>query len=655
MSARAHKRFTGRLRLLLVLFLLNAALVLARTAQLQVGQHDELSRIARSQYLNDVKVPARRGHIFDRGGEPLAISLDVPSVYANPAAIVDARAAAKALAPVLAQSVASLYQRLNQDRLFVWLKRQVSPEVEAKVRALGIAGVATTKESRRFYPHRELASQVLGFTNVDAVGIEGVERSFEEVLKGEPQVVVTERDARGRAVLQGGLDPEQRTSGADVFLSLDLQIQHAAEAALAHAAGATRALAGMAVVLDVESGDVLANAVWPAFNPNVTSSARPAATRNRVVTDMFEPGSTIKPLVVAGALESRTVKSNASFFCENGSFEIADRTISDTKPHGWLNLTGIIQKSSNIGAAKIGETLGKQRLAEWLRAYGFGARTGISFSGEAAGIVRDPAKWSGVSVATISYGHGVAVTALQLALAYRVLAADGRYRAPRLVTAVRSPGGERLTVPLGEERQVLSRKTTQEVRAMLEAAVGPGGTGGLAAVPGYRVAGKTGTAQKPDLVTGGYTSDSFMAAFTGYLPAEAPRVVIAVVLDEPGTQHTGGAVAAPVFAEIGAAAMRVLGVLPNEPVAAPLAPVAREEVMARVQALESPVASKPAGQEGTVPSFAGLSAAEALARFFETDIGLELELLGSGHVVRQEPVAGTRLGKVERLTLVMAE
>lgn len=448
MDGRDQRRFGGRVRLLHLCFVLCALVVLARSAQLQIGQHQELDRLARGQYLNDVQLPARRGQIYDRNGEPLAIAVDVPSVYANPAAVTDARAAARALAPILEQPRDAIYQKLIGDRLFVWLKRQVSPDLEVKIRSLGIAGIGITKESRRFYPHRELGSQIVGFTGVDARGLEGVEKSFDEVLAGEPQVVGTERDGRGRTVLKGGLDPERRSSGADVYLTIDLQIQHAVESALAKAVRATRARSAMAIVLDVERGDILASGVWPEFNPNLGAEAPADVRRNRAMTDMFEPGSTFKPLVIGGALESGTIRPDLTLFCENGSFTIADRTIRDAEPHGWLTLTGIVQKSSNICAAKIGATLGRERLSRWLYSYGFGSRTGITFPGEVAGLVRDPSTWSEVSVATISYGHGVAVTALQLATAYRVLAAGGQYRPPRLVAGVRSAEGERIDVPL---------------------------------------------------------------------------------------------------------------------------------------------------------------------------------------------------------------
>lgn len=654
MDGRDRRRFVGRVYTLFGAFGLAALLVGLRAAQLQLVQHAELEKLAKSQYLDDLKLPARRGHIFDRNGEPVAVSVDVPSVYANPTAVTDPRAAARALAPVLDVPRDVLYQKLAADRLFVWLKRQVSPEVEQKIRSLGLAGINTTRESRRFYPHRELAAQVVGFTDLDSRGIEGIEKTFDEVLVGEPQVVAVERDARGRAVLGGDLDPERRSTGADVFLTLDLAVQHAAETALARAVQRTRAHAGMALVLDAPSGDVLASAVWPPYNANLAGSASADTRRNRSFVDVFEPGSTMKPFVVAAALEAHVIRPDLTLYCENGSITIDGRTLHDSEPHGWLNLVGIIQKSSNICAAKIGAMLGRERLGAWFAAYGFGQKTGVTFPGEGSGLVRDPSTWSDVGLATMSYGHGIAVTAVQMTAAYRALAMDGRWRSPRLVVAVRSPEGKRIEVPLGAERQVLSKTTTDRVRGMLEAAAGPGGTGELAALPGFRVAGKTGTALKPDLVAGGYDPKAYMAVFAGYVPAEAPRIVVMVALDEPVTQHTGGTVAAPVFAEIAAASLRVLGVgTPSAPVVAPPTPTA--EALARASALELVPREGPAVRPGSMPSFVGLTARQAVRRFEEVGAGLELELVGSGRVVRQDPPAGSERSRIDHITLVMAE
>lgn len=655
MSDRDRSRIVLRARLLLAALLCGLGLSGARVVQLQVSRHEELDRLARKEYLRDIRVPARRGHIYDRDGRPLAISVDVPSVYANPSRIIDPRDSARRVAAVLEMDLDTAYQRLASDRLFVWLKRQVSPHVADTVRALGLPGVYITEESRRFYPNREIGAHLVGFTGVDGSGLEGIERQLDDELTGEPQVVAALRDRSGNAVLDGALDLERQTSGSDVRLTIDLQIQHAAQVALQTVVRTTGAKGGMAVVLDVPSAEILAMATEPVFNPNRASESPPAARRNRVVTDMFEPGSTFKPLVIAAALEEGVVGPDTRIFCENGALTIGSHTIGDSAPHGWLSLKGIVAKSSNPGAAKVGLALGRDKLAAALRRYGFGSRTGVSFPGETRGLVRDPATWSRIDTATISFGHGVAVSLLQLAAAHRVIASGGLYGAPVLVRSIESPGGRIEQPPRKGERRVLEVETAQQVAAMMEAAVGPHGTGGRAAVRGYRVAGKTGTAQKVDPVAGGYSDDRFIAAFAGFLPADAPRVVIAVAVDEPGAAHTGGAVAAPVFAEIGEAAMRYLGVVPSaearsEPQA--VAPAeTRDPPSVEATARRAEVAAAP----HSVPSFVGLTAREAAARFAAIGPGLSLQMRGSGRVVSQEPRAGRSRAGIKRVRLVLAQ
>ncbi|MEE8409867.1 MAG: penicillin-binding protein 2, partial [Myxococcota bacterium] len=564
MDGGDRQRFNMRARLVLAMLLIGLTAAAARVAHLQINRHEQLARLAREEYLKDVRIPARRGQITDRHGRPLAQSVDVPSVFANPSQIDDPRRAARVLATKLDMNLDTVYQRLASDRLFVWLKRQVTPAMAAEIRALGLSGVDITKESRRYYPNREVGAHIVGFCGVDARGLEGIERQFDKELTGEPQVVTAIRDALGNAVLEAGVDEDGRTSGADVTLTLDLQLQHAAQVAVRRARQKHSARSAMAVVLDVETADVLAAAVAPGFNPNEASSAPADHRRNRIITDMFEPASTLKPLVVAAALDAGVIEPDSKIFCENGAMAIGSHTIHDTKAHGWLTLTGIIARSSNIGAAKIGLALGREQLADAFGAYGFGVRTGVEFPGETRGSLRDPATWSRVGTATIAFGHGVAVSLLQLAAAHRVLAAGGEYLPPRIVLSIDASNGRRRALRTRVGRRVLRVETTRRVTRMMEAAVGPDGTARRGAVAGYRVAGKTGTAQKIDPVAGGYSSDAHVAVFVGFLPAEAPRVVIAVAVDEPtGAVHGGGSVAGPVFAEIGEAAMRYLGVIPS--------------------------------------------------------------------------------------------
>ncbi|MBI5511902.1 MAG: transpeptidase family protein [Deltaproteobacteria bacterium] len=657
MTGHDRRRFAARGRFLAVVLFAGLALVVGRTVQLQVLEHDTLTALARGEYLSDLRLPARRGQVYDRHGKPLAISVDVPSVFANPAAVVDPRTAARRLAPVLGLDLDSVYQRLAGDRLFVWLKRQVTPEIAAQVTALHQDGVGITKESRRFYPNREVAAHLLGFVGVDGHGLEGIERIFDPDLAGEPQVVPTVRDARGKAVLKGSVDPERRTDGSDLRLTLDLRVQHSTQTELEAGVRAAHAKGGIAVVLDVGTAEVLALATVPAFNPNQAAQSDAQTRRNRAVTDLFEPGSSLKPIVVAAALEARAIEPGATLFCENGAMRVADHTIRDTKPHGWLSVADILAKSSNIGAAKIGANLGRDRLAAALRTFGFGERSGVELPGEVAGLLRPAETWSTVSTATISFGHGVAVNALQLGAAYRVLAADGRYLPPTLIQAVLRPDGAVETPPVRAERRVLAEKTAARVTGMLEKVVSADGTGLLARVPGYRVAGKTGTAQKPDPVAGGYSADRYVAVFAGYLPAEAPRVVIVVAIDEPEDVHTGGAVAAPVFASIGLSTMRFLGVVPSEgqagpPPAAVAPPVAAESTL--VDNRPPLPAGRKVAPPGTVPSFLGMTSREVLGVYAQLGAGLNLEMVGSGRVVSQDPSPGAARAGGLRLRLNLA-
>ncbi|OGQ91578.1 MAG: hypothetical protein A2289_22440 [Deltaproteobacteria bacterium RIFOXYA12_FULL_58_15] len=637
MSQRENKPFALRVRLVSSLFFMGLVGVGVRVWFLQTTRHDELSRLSRDEYLKDLQIPAERGNIYDRNGEQLARSINVPSVYANPRKFNDPREAARQIAKALDLDLHTVYRRLASDRVFVWLKRQVNPKERERVEALNLQGVSVTYEPRRFYPNRELAAHLLGFCGIDANGLEGVERELDSTLAGEPQVIEAMRDALGNAILPSGIDTDE-ARGGDVNLTIDLRLQHAAQRALARVVEETRARAATAIILDARNPDVLAMAVEPVFNPNEPGSASADVLRNRTVTDMFEPGSTVKPLVMAAALEADAVEPTEKIFCENGAYTIGNHIIRDSKAHGWLSLGDIIAFSSNPGAAKIGEALGSQKLYAALNAYGFGRRTGIELPGETAGMLRPAASWSQVGIATISFGHGVAVNALQLAAAYRVLANGGVYIAPSLLS-----DGAR-----ARSNRVLSASTVAKVIPMMERVVSSEGTGWRASVPGYRVAGKTGTANKVDAVTGGYSADRFVAVFAGFLPANDPAVVIVVAVDEPQDVHSGGAVAAPVFAEIGEATMRYLGVVPTQSLM-----TATAKPVAMLEELDTIVEPPSVPTKNGIPSFVGLTARAALARFVEAGVGFDLEMQGSGRVVAQKPLPGTPRDGVRRITLVM--
>lgn len=643
-------QFGRRLSLVGAGLALGFVAIVARAVQLQASRHAAMRLLAEKEYLNELRLPPVRGRIYDRYGKSLAASVEVPSVHADPMAISDPRPVANQLAKILDADAHGFYRRLREERRFVWLKRHITPEQAGRIQALNLAGVGIVHEPRRYYPNRELAGHVLGFAGLDAHGLEGVEKQLDTTLYGTPQVVEAVRDGRGQVVLPGGVAGEAR-AGGDVYLTLDIGLQHLAEAALRRAVDASDAQGGVAIVLDVASAEVLGLAVEPHFNPNDGAQAPSTHRRNRALVDVFEPASTFKPIVIAAALDAGVLRADERINCENGSYRIGRHTIRDAHPYATEDVTRILQRSINIGSVKIAEKLGRRRLADALARFGLGDRTGLGFPGEAAGIVHDAAHWSDVGLANIGFGHGVAVTAMQLAAAYRVLAAGGRYRAPALVQRIEP--GEPLVER--EERQVIAPKVARAVTQMLESVVHPDGTGYFAAVEGYAVAGKTGTAQKVDTVGGGYSQDKHVALFAGYLPADAPQVVIVVAIDEPQGLHTGGAIAAPVFAEIAAGTMQQLGI-PARKTAVRSALVrartaGRDELeeAARVE-----VAEEVAVADGALPSFVGLTARQAVQRYRTLGAPLTLELVGSGQVVEQEPVAGSRPETARKLRLVLA-
>lgn len=650
MKNKRNKSFINRGRFISGGLLFGLTLVMVRSACLQIEPRDDLAYLGEQQFRRDVTVPASRGDIFDRRGKLLAGSVDVYSIYADPRSVDpnDAKGLARQLSKLLDEDFDKLYQRLVSDRSFVWVKRQQTPEVRDAILALNNPGLGVRKEPKRYYPERELASQIIGFTNVDTEGLAGIERALDHRLAGEPQIVEMMRDARGRYILFDAAQEEASKQGRSVTLTIDSAIQHAAEEAVREQVAAYKAKAGLAIVLGVERADLLAVAVEPNFNPNRISDSKASERRNRAFSDMFEPGSTMKPLVVAAALEAGAVAENAIFFCEEGSFEVGGHKIRDAKPYGWMGLKEIVQKSSNIGLAKIGKQLGRVPLARALEDLGFGSRTGIQFPGETSGLIRDPKTWSEIGLANIAFGHGVAVSALQLASAYRVLAAEGRYRAPRLVESIRGPEEDEV-FPLAEERRVFSAATVAAVLPMIIAAAGPEGTGARAQIPGYRVAGKTGTAQKLDPVSGGYSRDAHIAVFAGLVPAHDPSAVIVVAIDEPRPDHGGGVVAAPVFASIAEATMRELGRVPEEGLlAATVEDVVPEAAQPVITPAETETVEVP---EGGLPSFVGLTAREAVERYRELALRGGLELRGSGVVVSQSPRPGAEPSQVLALTM----
>lgn len=559
-------RRTRRYVMLLVL-LGGFGIVLFRLVTLQVLQAAELTVRADRQHQKTVSLEGARGTIVDRNGKVLAMNLEVPSVFGVPTDVDSPAKTAGVLSPVLHVRANELEQKLRQDRRFVWLARKLDPEQGRWFERTRIEGIGVVMEGRRFYPKGPLLSHLLGFSGMDGQGLEGIERRYDTDLQGEKRVTVLQRDAKGRTVFSKGQQAEQSPApGHRLVLTIDEVIQYIVEKELDNAVARAQAKSGTMIVLEPHSGALLALAGSPRFDPNVLSNLSPDRWRNRALTDAYEPGSTMKAILAAAAIEERVMKPDTLVFGEQGSMAIASTVIHDHEKLGWLTFAQVIQKSSNIGAAKAGMALGDQRLYQYLQAFGFGARTEIDLPGETAGLLRSPKAWGRRTVASVSMGQEIGVTPMQMVSAIAAIANGGKLMRPYVVSEIRDARDEVKRQILPQvRRRVISPETARAVTRILEGVVTEG-TGGKAAISGFRVAGKTGTAQKIDPRTGAYSDSKFVSSFVGYVPADNPRLAMIVVIDEPQGEAWGGAVAAPVFNRVGEQALSYLGVSSPEPV-----------------------------------------------------------------------------------------
>jgi cell division protein FtsI (penicillin-binding protein 3) len=626
--------------------------VLFRAVILQVCEGERLRELAQDQYVRQIEIPARRGDIFDRHRLPLAQSVEVDSIWVDPSLLPNPASNARTLARALHVDPEELKARFARAKRFAWVKRQAKQEEVAAVKALALPGIGFTREPRRFYPHRELAAQVIGLAGIDGAGLEGLEVAFDQALSGQNLQLLGLRDAKGRQLLtQGTLYPPNRL-GATLTLTLDRQIQYFTEKSLAKAVEDAKAVSGMAIVLDPRTGEILAMANFPSFNPNAPGASR-QLFRNRAALDVFEPGSTFKSFSIAAALDEGAIKYEDVFYCEEGAWDVGGHTIHDTHPHGLLTPAKILQVSSNIGSAKIAQVLGRERLVRYYERFGFGERSQLGLPGEARGSVPFPK--AEVSLATAAFGHGVSASALQIAAAYGALANGGVLMRPWLVSKVTDQDGAVLLEkgPL-EVRRVVSTKTAKSLVAMLEGVVEKEGTAPRAKMGEYRVAGKTGTAQKVDPVAGGY-SDKRIASFAGIVPAEDPHAVILVVIDEPKTDVYGGLVAAPAFKEIATSVMAYLGVPPSRPRLLSAPPPLAFNSAEREESKQKPVAGESDVTERTdrgtvrVPDLQGRLGRDAVERLLTA--ALQPRLSGSGRVVSQTPPAGSIVEKGSRVSV----
>ena len=540
-----------------VLFVLFAAfLALAgRALWLQGVSNRFLQKQGASRYERTLELPATRGKIFDRNGIVLASSLPVKAVWAIPEDVLGSpRPKLRELAELLEMPEADLLKKLDSDRTFVYLKRQVEMDVIAKIEKLGIDGIDTRKEYKRYYPQGEVMAHIVGFTNVEDVGQEGIELAQQKNLVGQTGSRRVIKDRLGRIVEDVGLSRDPH-DGRDIMLSVDSKLQYIAFNSIKDAVEKFHAKAGAAVVLDVHTGEVLALTNWPTYNPNDRSHLTGEQLRNRVITDTFEPGSTLKPFTVALALDKGLIKPGTLFDTGNGRYQTGGHTIRDTHPHGVIDVTTIIQKSSNIGTTKISELLSAQEMWEMFTKVGFGQAPRYGFPGAAAGRVRPYKSWPIVAKANMSFGQGISMSLLQLAHAWLIFARDGDVIPLSFQKVTDKPVGQ----------QIISAKAAAQMRTMVESVVSPQGTASQAQVAGYRIGGKTGTAQK--VINGRYSQTHYVGNFVGIAPMSNPRFVIAVMIDDPaGPFHTGGAVAAPTFAALAANALRAANVPPDSSV-----------------------------------------------------------------------------------------
>lgn len=674
--ATLERGVTIRIRLLGLAFIVAFALVGWRAFSLQVLQERDWVARAERQHQKSIPLIPQRGTIFDRTGEALALSMEVDSIYAEPRKLENRDHAARLLAPILDLPLATVRAKLSGDKGFVWLKRQVPPAISQRIRNLNLDSVGTIKEHQRFYPNSTIGAQVIGFTGLDPKGLAGIEAVYDKKLLGRGGYLVMERDALGRGIGSGEPVVEGATRGHDLHLTIDENIQYIAERELAAGVKEFNARAGAVIVLEPDSGRILAMANQPDYNPNAFSRYKPQDWRNRAISDTFEPGSTMKVFVMASALNEGVVSPNQLIHCENGSWRVGGRTIHDSHPHGILTAEEVLKVSSNIGSAKIGKMLERKRLHSYLRDFGFGMKSGLDLPGEENGILRDPSRWFEIDLATISFGQGVSITPLQLATATGAIANGGYLMEPYLVEKVTDSEGQVIEERQPKVvRQVVKPEVAARVARMMETVTAEdGGTGTKARVPGYRVAGKTGTAQKVDPVTGGYSADKRIASFVGFVPAENPRMVVVVMVDEPRGQVYGGLVAAPVFSRISTQALQYLKVAPTEPLSPGETLPSMEEILAQAKkeqeaaakdakkAAEAATAEAPAerpnpeeiedviatGDEAPavpmgpqMPDFKGMSYRQVIE--IMQSRGLNVSLRGHGRVIEQSPAPGAAI------------
>lgn len=665
-----------------IVYFLLFLVIASRAFELHLTDNSKLSNLANNQYKRRVVVAPKRGTILDVHEDTLAIDLQVDSVYATPNSIEDPKAFAQTMAPLLGLSQQFIVDRVDdKTKKFVWLKRRITPEESQKLRDAKIPNVGMLPEHKRFYPNGFLAANLLGAVGLDAVALAGIEMTMDKTLKSVDPPLLVEQDAKGRSYAPFALTGLEHPN--DIVLTIDKSIQYIAERELKAAVDKQRAKGGVAVVADVNTGEILAMAVEPSFDPNEYSKYEFSHWRNRAVTDIYEPGSIFKAITAAAALETGVFDMKSTLHCENGAMQVGKYTINDHHGYGLLNLRDIIKYSSNICSYKLAQKVGRKRFYDFLYAFGFGKRTGIEIPGEVGGIVASFENFTSLQMGTTAFGQGISVTPIQITMAYAAIANGGKLLKPLLIKEIRDFKGNTLkTFKTEILREAISETTAKNVSLLLETVVEKGGTGTAARLDGYRVAGKTGTAQKVNPGQKGYSKNQYVASFVGFAPSREPRIVVLVSIDEPKGEHYGGLVSAPPFKEIMGQSLAYLKVAPDpvylaeggggkkEKAEAPgkkpvpeekpqpesskkpegtTAKLAKEKIPEKVpEAEDEKVAIGPeeAPEEGSdwqVPDFTGLSVREALRR--SQAQGFKVQIRGSGVCNRQEPGAGLKVAQ----------
>lgn len=638
----------SRILVLFSCFLFLWSLLLLRAARLQIFPDSRLATLKRRQFETSLQIRTRRGAILDRNGKELAASIPAYSLFADPKMIKDPYGTGIRLGKYLDIPAKNLKKRLrDRDRRFIWIKRQLSEKQRDEIKRWDIAGIGFVEEPRRVYPNGALLAQTLGMVGAEGSGLEGLELQYNSDLQGQLKQIILPRDARGRPLLEDGRSLTEVPDGADLSLTIDHEVQFQVEQDLAQVIARFEADSAVGIVMDAQTSEILAMANLPNLDLNDGLRSSQELRRNRIVTDAFEPGSTMKTFVIAGALREKLVKPSSRYNCENGRMKVGDKWIreADTRhKFGTLSVTEILAQSSNIGVAKIAFDLGDEKLSQILQDFGFGAKTGVELPGESRGIM-NPLPWRAHLLSNISFGHGIAVTPMQLITAYGAIANGGVWRKPLLVKSIRRPGEDSPVEFQSEEvRRVLSPQDAATMRLMLNAATESKATGFLARITGYPVAGKTGTAQKADAARGGYTSNEYVSSFAGFVPAHNPRYVIFVAVDNPKKAYYGSQVAAPVFGKLAQYLVRRAGLPPvliseqnliagREPKRSALQTQAVNEI--------KKISEEAASSESGLPNLMGLTLREALNKV--RPMGAHVEVRGRGIVVRTVPSAGEDL------------